>query len=167
MPSVRSTEQEVKMKKTVTLYSNKSDYRYVNKELIPVGTFECTIKDDCSIDSPTIILKSISDELLARTNYMHIKEWDRYYYTSAPIVSTGGIIEVDGTIDYLMTFKDDIYNADGYIARQENVYNPYIEDNMIQMRDTKIVRAFDLGLCGDENLSTYITCIGGRGEVEI
>lgn len=106
---------------------NTSPMIMVNKTLTNLTDVNCELKFDCSVLEPTLIVSGIS---VSQYNYFIIPDLgNRHYYVDSIITREAGIIEVKGTIDPLMSFKDDILVATGIIERNENEFTKYIQDS--------------------------------------
>lgn len=118
----------------IKLYNNKSDRRYVNKNITQIAsaTFNyfntdfsklCTGISDCMLTTDN---KTIMDSV----NYASVKVQNRVYYMYIDdILYHDGLFDIRATIDVLMTFADDLRATTAIVERQENVYNGYIVDN--------------------------------------
>ncbi len=57
-------------------------------------------------------------------NYCYIVELERYYYIDSFRFYPNGLVEMNMSVDVLMTYKEDIRASSGLILKQR-VYNPY------------------------------------------
>lgn len=110
---------------TMTTYSNASDPKTVSKNITTISSYSVVLKDDCSERNPVVILSE-----RPAGNYAYISDFGRYYYIVDKTFK-GGVWEVTLRCDVLMTFADEIRALDAIIARQENLGNLYLEDNMM------------------------------------
>ena len=113
----------------VSLFINRSEKNVLTKSLAQVGTYNCKIKDDCTITNPTITISSIPESSLSRFNYMYIDTFNRYYYIDSPTLLNNGLVEITGKTDVLMSFKNEIEQCSGVLERQENIFNAYLPDD--------------------------------------
>lgn len=75
--------------------------------------------DTPTLSAPSIIVeKSFSD--VALVNYVHIAEFNRFYYVNEAIALTANTTLLVLTSDVLNSFWDSVKNTSGYIARQGN-----------------------------------------------
>lgn len=110
-----------------------------NSTKVPVSggnTYNCFLKDPCSISNPTIELNGGNK---AAWNYCYIAAFDRYYFI------TDWVTDHDRWIahckcDVLASFKNTIINSTQYIIRAASRKNPYLQDPIYPM-STK--RSFD------------------------
>lgn len=114
----------------VKIYNNKSNKNVVNKKIKEVQEISFNFKDDSDITNPILILKSYESG-----NYCYIPELKRYYYIDKIDLMNGGAYKLYLEIDVLMSYKDEILNAeyfseDGGIFEVKNnidwntIYNP-------------------------------------------
>lgn len=100
----------------VKIYNNKSNKNVVNKniELLQEITFH--FKDDSDITSPILILQSYKSG-----NYCYIPELKRYYFIDKIELMNGGSYKLYLEIDILMSYKDEILNAD-YFSEDGGIF---------------------------------------------
>lgn len=128
------------MSNTVKFYTVKDDTIVINKTLGDATTKTgVKIKGDCSVLSPTLVLKY--DETLASANYCYIDApYNRYYYLSPPVLSPGGKMTFMGSVDPLMSWKDDIESLSVIVSRKQR--GRYAADSSTKdadyMADTKM-----------------------------
>lgn len=111
---------------TITLYDNRSDNNYINKRIYEITTVVGTLRDSCSVLEPTILIEA---ENLSRANYMHIPEFGRYYYITNIVSVRTGLWAISGHVDVLYTYSSEIRSCGAIIARQQNLYNLYLDDD--------------------------------------
>lgn len=124
----------------VHLQYNKSATNKVTKDISDIAEMNGVLKDGTSILTPTIQFSaSVAD--LAGVNYMYIGPFGRRSYFVTDIRSLpGGIVEVDGRVDVLYTYRGDIRACTGIISSQQSVYNLYLNDGSLQVRsDGKVL----------------------------
>lgn len=113
---------------TLILYQNKSEYNKLDKELVEILNLTGTLKNSCSILAPVILIENDS---LINANYCYIPEYNRYYFITDVTVIKNKLFQISCSVDVLMTFKDNIRQQTAIIARQENLYNLYLNDDKI------------------------------------
>jgi len=80
-------------------------------------TIDCTLKDNCSIVNPVILVNPASVAVLPETlNYCYIVPWNRYYYINDWVWSSG-LWAAQCTVDVLASFKPDILSSSLYVMR--------------------------------------------------
>lgn len=116
------------MSMTIKLYHNDSDKRTVSKTLTNEGSLAgATIIDDTSILSPRLKVRD-NGIIMVQYNYCYIADFKRYYYITDISVSNG-YIYIDCKVDVLMSYAAEIRACTGVIARQENKWSGYLDDN--------------------------------------
>lgn len=116
------------MSMTIKLYHNDSDKRTVNKTLTNEGALTgAVIIDDTTILQPRLRVRD-NGIIMVQYNYCYIADFKRYYYITNITVSNGYIL-IDCKVDVLMSYANEIKACTGVIARQENVWSGYLDDN--------------------------------------
>ena len=103
----------------VKVYNNKSNKNIVNKKIEKVQEISFDFKDDSDITNPILILQSYKTG-----NYCFIPDLNRYYYIDKIDLMNGGFYKLYLEIDVLMSYKDEIINADWYSVNGVNVTIP-------------------------------------------
>ena len=86
----------------LTLYKNSSDNRCINKKIKQVLSLSGNLKNESSIMNPTVIIETNIIDF----NYLYIKEFNRYYYVNNITILRNNLIQVDTSVDVLMSNKD-------------------------------------------------------------
>lgn len=135
-----------------TLYYNKSDKRYMNKELEAItydgsDHIDIEFKEDTSITNPTFILRTQSKVLTA--NYIYVPDLSRYYYINDYTVSHQRIY-INCHVDVLMSFKNELKNENVIVARNTKLFNMYLDDPKYKVQNRTAVRTvvFPSGFTG-------------------
>jgi hypothetical protein len=103
--------------------------RTIGKSLQTIATVQGTWKENTDILEPRIILDNRSMEGI---NYCYIPEFGRYYYIDDHAKLTGGMIEIMCAVDVLESWKPYIKQLPAIVARQENQWNLYLNDEMFK-----------------------------------
>lgn len=112
-------------------YYNKSDKNVILKELTTEKeNIVITQKIDTSIIKPIFLLSATTYD--NNYNYVYVEELDRYYYINDVVKVGGGIVELHCECDVLMSFREEILNLSGTIARSETLKNGYLIDGSYQ-----------------------------------
>lgn len=98
------------------IYNNNSNNNVLNKKITPVSELDFTLKSDNSIMQPILVLKNY-----IKGNYCYIDELKRYYFINDVRLLTGGLYELHLDVDVLMTYKNEIINAEWYSVNGVNV----------------------------------------------
>lgn len=145
----------------VKFYKNISQRNVLNKSIALVLTTQCDFTGELSIDRPFIIADY--DELLFSCNYAYIDVFKRYYNFSESPKIENGFIKLQLESDVLMSFKDDILNADITALRSTNKPNYYLSDSKIlfsnntNIQTFRFPKSFETGNSGIK----YVLKVGG------
>lgn len=113
----------------VTLYKNLSSPETLNKTLnTAVNAFTCSLKDDTDVNNPVILISKSKVSDVVSFNYAYLDLFKRYYYLELPKERLGGMLEIQGHVDVLMSHRNTIKNLNALVERQENFYNLYLPD---------------------------------------
>lgn len=123
---------------TITLYQNKSEGNVLDKNITELLEVTGTLRDGTSVLNPTIVIESSSANIIW-VNYIYIKEWGRYYFVNGISNIRNGIWAFDCHVDVLMTYRATIRKQSGIIARQEYLYNLYLDDNKFLVNAPRMV----------------------------
>ena len=111
----------------VILYNNKSDKRQLVKNITEIKTISATAKGEINIISPTLILEYFSTDF----NYCYISDFKRYYFVNSITLLTGQRVQINLTVDVLMTYKEEIKNLTVNVLRYENIVPTFLTDSRI------------------------------------
>ena len=114
---------------TVTLYKNTSDKRNLNKVISEIKSVSATAKGEINIISPTLILEYFSTDF----NYCYISDIKRYYFVNSITLLTGQRVQINLTVDVLMTYKEEIKNLTVNVLRYENIDPSFLTDSRIPL----------------------------------
>lgn len=139
------------------LYINNSPDNAVTKSLQFVGEYDIQLKEDCSVYTPTIILRS--EGVLPQFNYFELPDFGRKYFFT-DLTYSGNLAFITGKTDTLSTFFGAIVNRSFMVERQEHEYSPYIIDSEMLTRCDKDITTIDIGGVGS-NTNYYYLCANG------
>lgn len=162
----------------IALYKNLSDDIELNKNLIYIKDISGYFKNDSnvtytnintqrtnpnSIISPILFIES---DTLPEFNFLHIKDFNRYYFVDEIKCIRTGLWEINCSIDVLTTYKDDILNLNAIVSKQEltNYSNYFYDDDSYysEVRTFNEIIEFEKGFNDEFN---YIFIVaGGRGK---
>lgn len=77
---------------------------------------------------------------MAGVNYCYIPEFGRYYYIDDHAKITGGQVEIVCAVDVLMSWKQYFLPLSAVIARQENKWNLYLNDEMFKAYQNPMIQ---------------------------
>lgn len=115
-------------------------------------------KSNTDKDTPALELAYNAD-LYNNANYAYCVDTGYYYYLTEPNCADNRLY-YSAEVDLLMTYSEDIRKMGAIIARQENSFNTYIEDNRVAVFANKKVNAikFPNGFSDTDN---YILATNG------
>lgn len=113
------------------LYKNISEKNVVDKDITELAVITGTLRDDCSIINPVIMIEDTAGFDLKYTNYAYIEEFGRFYYINN-IVCKNNLFELQMHVDVLKTHANGIRNNNAVISRQQHRYNLYLQDGVFK-----------------------------------
>ena len=129
------------------LYKNNSDRIYVNKSLSNENSITLHFKDNSDVVNPTIYISR--DINIGNYNYILVNgNIDRYYYIDSFEVSQQYYI-LHCHVDVLMTYKTAILNEECVIAKNEKVYNLFLNDDRMKLYNKSRILTFPFTEDGD------------------
>lgn len=114
----------------VSFMVNSSDNNYLYKSLSTIRTVSGDLKKGTSILNPTILF---SGSIPNGCNYLHIPEFNRYYFVNDIRAITNNMFEISAHVDVLQTYASNLENCEGIVARNENEWNLYIDDGSFKV----------------------------------
>lgn len=107
----------------ITLYKNNSERNCVTKTLTNPRILNGTLRQETSIKTPIITIAG--DENTPFFNYAYIEDFARYYFITDIKSIRTGVWEISFLCDVLMSFKNDILNANAVIdqTQEYDIYN--------------------------------------------
>lgn len=141
----------------VTFFRNISEVNKIGKELETVTTLPCTLKNECSVLRPVIIIQDSGGEVsknIPFINYMQIDIFGRYYFVDSVDVVRSNLFRFSGRVDVLETYKTQILEQTAIIKRQENVWNTLLDDGSFKTYADPIIitKLFPNGFSGQSFL---------------
>ena len=111
----------------IKLYQNRGERNRVDKTkyLTNVGELFGVLREDSSITNLTITIQNNTQPTF---NYCFIEKFNRYYYVSDVRSIRNNLWEIDLKVDVLMTYRTAIGECEGFITRNQYIYNDYIVD---------------------------------------
>ena len=113
----------------IDLAKNLSDANALDKELTSIRSYTGTLRDASSIIDP-IIRMEIDVGEISQYNYMVIPIFNRKYFIKDITSESDNLVIIRAHVDVLSSYADEIRANTGVIARQENKYNLFIDDNL-------------------------------------
>lgn len=130
----------------VRTYITLDNPNAVNKSLELVQEFECRALDP--VDEIAPVLKFTKSDYNMTANYCYIDAFKMYYFINDKILSDGGIITLQCSIDPLFSMKDELLNCSCVVIRNENIgSNDIVDDKLpinpnesfLELVNTKLV----------------------------
>lgn len=139
---------------------NMSEPIALSKNLTLVRELAGTLREDCSIIDPVIVVEgSLSD--LAQVNYFTIPAFGRSYFVTGSPESLGGdFVLLRGHVDVLSSFAAQIRENSAVVRRQEHDWNLYVNDDVIKSYANPLVTTveFPSGFSG----ASYVLLVAGK-----
>lgn len=152
---------------TVIIYQNKSEGNVLDKDISQVVQLNGTLRDGTSVLNPTIVVES--DEVnIVWANYIYIVEWGRFYFVNEIVNIRNNVWSFACHVDVLMTYKNTIRQQSGIIARQEFLYNLYLDDDKFLVNAPRmfVTKAFPnrVTLGNESGASSFILTLAGGAD---
>ena len=148
---------------TIDLMYNGDEINKINKSPVSRLALTGTLREESSIVDPVILIEY--QGTLTNVNYAHIPEFNRWYFITDITSVRTGLWRVAMHCDVLKTYSEGILGSTGVIARQENMFNLYLDDYFFKcyqnpMIVTKVFptgftqQAFVLAFAGQQEVSS-------------
>lgn len=127
------------MNSQISLYSNKASKEVVDKsgDLVLIETMSGDFRGSMSILKPIIQIKptltSTVSKIISECNYVYIREFSRYYFVTAINTTANNYIELELSIDVLMSWKTAILAQKVIVSRNEKEYSLYLDDSVLKV----------------------------------
>lgn len=151
----------------LTYYNNKSDRRWLSKDLETLSKeghanpVDVKMLESSSIVKPVFKMKDV--DLYATANYCWVDTLHRYYFIDDIILSEG-YAYLHCSIDTLMTYREQLHDIKVLVDRNQWDYNLYQVDDKLSLYNftsqkrvefpdgfNKNIQAFVLGVIGNTN----------------
>lgn len=146
----------------ISFGNTSSPHNKINKTFTSVSsTSTYTLLEETKIDNPSFVVEvnQSLDVISKKINFVYWSDMNRYYF--ATIVQLApGLYRFDCTLDLLMTFRNEILQAEG-IAKRCNIENRLIQDEAYQLQSNRDweVKMFPETL--NKNLQNVLIVAGG------
>ena len=157
---------------TLELYRCPSDERMVSKTLNDKFTFNhIKFKNDTSIMNPVFIVGAIKGNTepmdtvgwWRKFNYCYCPNLERYYFITDITFTRQGLVELNCSVDPLMSFKEDILASTQLITRQENKIQKYIPDQSLPIHSQVKTQITQFGTDIGGDTQTLLLETTGKG----
>lgn len=139
----------------VEFYKTTDNANTINKTLQPIKTLDIIFRQAVNEATPFIIMNK---DNLTGSNYVHIPNFNRYYFISSVDNYTANLVRINLVTDLLMTYKDEILNSTVLITATNKP--SYFSTNLptTQTISKRVVKS-DIKL--NKESSLILTTIGG------
>lgn len=118
------------MSMTIEIGNYTGESYALDKTLVGSVVLTGTLKEGTSVVDPVILCHN---GVALSGNYMHIPTFNRWYFITDIVSVTTGLWQVSGHVDVLMSWKARIREQRAVIARNQNSYNLYLNDDKFQV----------------------------------
>lgn len=139
----------------VEFYKTTDNARTVNKTLQLNKTINIIFREAVDEQAPFIIMNKSN---VIGSNYVHIPDFNRYYFISKIENYTASLVRIYLTTDLLMTYKDIILNSPVQITATEK---PSYLSGSLPTQSTISKRVVKSDVTLDNKNSMILTTIGG------
>ena len=145
----------------IILYKNNSeDYALTKSTSAQLTLSNCVFKEDSSVENPNIVITTDTD--ITECNYMYIADLHRYYFIREIGVVRAGVYYIRGHVDVLSTYASEIKACSAIIARQENLFNMYLDDPEFKtLNKSDVVTKRFSGTSFTKNMQYVLVVAGG------
>lgn len=145
----------------VILQTNASEKISLTKDLTTIVEVDAVLKDETSIIDPVLVINATLSDI-AEANYCTITAFRRSYFITDMVSYTNDLVEISCHVDVLSSFADEIKANKGIVHRQENNWNLYLNDGVLQVYQNPIVttQAFPAGF---RETNFVLVVAGSRG----
>lgn len=143
----------------IKLQKNLSEPNRAKKKINMVLEMEGTLKDECSLIDPVIIIETNKD-IINQFNYVTIPLFNRKYFLINVEVVRMNVYRLHLHCDVLSSFEDEWRNCKAIISKNENSYNLYIDDGSLQTYNTPIILTKDFP--SGFNTTSYVLAVAGN-----
>ena len=116
----------------IHIQQTTSEKNKIGKSISTLYTASGALREGTSIINPVIMISGANVPTLKNANYMHIPDFNRYYFITDIKSVRNGLIEISGHVDVLQTYSGQIRNNTAIVKRNANSWNLYIEDGLFK-----------------------------------
>lgn len=143
----------------VIIQRSNSETIAIDKDLTTIATLTGVLKDSSSIINPTILVEAdISD--LVGANYLTVEDFGRSYFINDIVSIRTNLVELNCHVDVLTSFATQIRANRGIVFRQENDWNLYLNDGVIEVYQNPIVTTHEFPNSFEGE--SYVLALAGR-----
>lgn len=115
----------------IQLMNNQEELNKISKNPSTVMTLSGALREESSIIDPVIMIEY--NGTLTNVNYMYIPEFHRYYFITKIDSVRTNLWRVCGHCDVLKTYAQGILGCDCVVARNQNKFNLYLNDDYFKV----------------------------------
>ena len=145
---------------TCDIYVNSSENNRLDKNLTSILSTTVMFKEDTDLINPYIVIESATD--LTGCNYMQLGS--KYYFIKSITCLPGNMYGINGHVDVLMTYRDQIRQQTGLISRNLNNYNRFLNDDRVKLFAYEQVKTLKFSSGFSKTMQYYLVTIGGASE---
>lgn len=144
----------------VKFYQTAARTNDLYKELVELNTLQCTATGEMTLDEMTLDIDF--DAFNLASNYCYIEAFKRYYFVKPTI--DGNMVHCRLESDPLLSFQNDVLNADVIAARSSSNFSRYLQDPVgattpkIKTYVSRFAYTFDTTNSGRH----YVLTVGGK-----
>lgn len=139
---------------------NASDMNVLGKDLTNISTSQGTLKAPTDVVNPFIKIK-YDGNLSHNINYCYIPELGRYYFITDIKSLRNGLWGIQCHCDVLETYKAQLQNINGVVARQEFNYNLLLDDGTLITYSNPIVQFKEFSKSFTDFSNQYVVVVLG------
>lgn len=133
----------------------------ITRNGVPV-TATATMLAPYNLEKPSFLLDYAAD-ISGQCNYIQVAQSGFYYFVNEPILLSGGRMQIDCQMDYLMSFQAAILDSEIFADRNEYYFNKYYADERLpqDIRNNRAIYMFPGNPFNDPNF--ILITAGGEG----
>ena len=133
---------------SINLYNNNSEKNKIGKSLTSYGTLTGTLRNECSLTSPEVLVQSATPILC---NYAYIANFGRYYFITDVVSVRNNMYIIRLRCNVLETYKKQISKNTAVIERSQYYWNLYMQDPLLPVTTQVITSTVSFGKAFNQN----------------
>ena len=127
---------------SIQFMHNKSEFNVVDKEVEEVLKLDGTLRNECNLSMPDILVELPPGHDFRKINYCYIEYFGRYYHITDITYKRNSLAEIHLKCDVLMSFKDDIKSSYGICSRNSERYHTYLNDSNYKVYQNRVTSIY-------------------------
>lgn len=149
----------------IQLMLNSEPYNKIQKSPTVVATVSGTLKEECSLMDPEILIER--SEPIIDANYAYIEFSEnvgKYYFIKNVEAYRSGLWRVSMHCDVLMTYAAGILSSPAIVARSSSNFNMMMNDDHYYTQENPMIftKAFPNGF--DTSTASYVLALIGQAD---